>query len=92
MLLLLLLQAAAQAPDISLDVQMRAKSVDIERKGEARLEARAEPDGGSRTDSRTRPPTKGATKLRNVLVDVHAEARIADPQQNRAEAETSTPQ
>ena len=92
MLFLLLLQAtAAQAPDIELDVHARIKSLKIERKGEARLEVRGE-GPGNRVEARVEPKAEGRTQLRNVTVDVHAEASVADPAQNRVEAETVAPQ
>ena len=88
-----LLQAAAgpALPDIELTVRARAKSVEIERKGEASLEVRAEPDAGSRVEARVEPKADGRTRLRNVEVDVRAAASIADPQQIRVEAETAAP-
>jgi hypothetical protein len=93
LLSVLLLQAAANpAPDIELNVHIRAKSVEIERKGEARLEVRAEPDGGSRVQSDVRPASKGATSLKNVEIDIHAEASVTDSPQIRIDAETSAPQ
>ncbi|HYJ83433.1 MAG TPA: hypothetical protein VEW26_11420 [Allosphingosinicella sp.] len=91
MIALLLLQAAAQAPDIELDVSLRAKSVRIERKGEARLDVRGE-GPGNRVDVRVEPKAEGRTQLRNVRVDVHAEASIEEGAKIDAEAETGTPQ
>jgi hypothetical protein len=92
MLLMLLLQAAtAQAPDIEINLHIRAKSVKIEQKGEARLEVRGE-GPGNRVETRVEPKAAGRTQLRNVRIDVHAEASASDPSQNRVEAETATPQ
>ena len=85
-----LLQAAQ--PDIELGITVRAKSVEIERKGEARLEVRAEPDAGSRVEARVEPAPEGRGKLRDVRINVRARASVADPRQNRAEAETAAPQ
>jgi len=55
LLTLFFLQAATQAapgagslPDIGLEIRARARSVEIERKGEATLQVHAEPDAGSR--------------------------------------------
>jgi hypothetical protein len=90
--LLALLQAASAQPDIELNIRARARSVEIERKGEAKLEVRAEPDAGSRVEARVEPKAEGRTSLRNVEVNIRAAASIADPQQIRVEAETSTPQ
>ena len=91
MIALLLLQAAAQAPDIELDLSLRAKSVRIERKGEARLDVRGE-GPGNRVDVRVEPKAEGRTQLRNVRVDVHAEASIDEGAKIGTEAETGTPQ
>jgi hypothetical protein len=96
---LFLLQAAAQAPaqsapDIELVAHARARSVTIEKKGEAKLTVRSEPDGGNLVDVRA-PKANGQRTLRNVEVDVHAEARIGDPQRreiNPDQAETPRPQ
>ena len=89
--LLALLQAAAPAPapDIELNLHIRAKRVTIEQKGEARLTVHAEPDGGaSRVETNVQPRAEGRRELRNVTVDVHAQASLADPGQNRADSET----
>jgi len=92
MLTLLLLQAAAtQAPDIELNLNLRAKSVAIERKGEARLEVRGE-GPGNRVDVRVEPKAEGRTELRDVTVDVHAEASVEEGVEIDARAETGTPQ
>ena len=94
MLFLLLLQAAApQAlPDIELNIRARARSVEIERKGEARLEVRAEPDAGSRVEARVEPRAGDRTQLRDVEVNVRAEARIGEGAKIEAQAETAAPQ
>jgi SH3-like domain-containing protein len=89
--LLALLQAAAAQPDIELNIRARAKSVEIQQKGEAKLEVRAEPDAGSRVEARVEPKAEGRTKLRNVEVNIRAQASVADPGQIRVEAETETP-
>ena len=93
--LALLLQSAqaapASPPDVELTIHATARSVRIEQKGETRLEVRAGPDAGSRAETRLTPPATGATTLRNVTVDVHAEARIGDGKQNQAVGETSGP-
>ena len=90
---LLALQAAqpATAPDIELDVHATARSVTIETKGRAELEVSAGPDAGSKVEARVTPPAGGKSKLKNVEVDIRAEARIAAPEQNPDEAETSRP-
>ena len=90
MLLFILLQAA-QAPDIELNFTARARSVTIERKGEAKLAVRGE-GPGNRVDVRVEPRSDGRTELRNVTVDVHAEASVGEGIKIDAEAETGTPQ
>jgi hypothetical protein len=95
LLALFLLQAgAAAAPpaDIELNIRARVRSVEIERKGEARLEVRAEPDAGSRVEARAEPRAEGGTSLRDVRIDLAAEARIGDPGEIRGEAETAPQQ
>ncbi|TMJ11519.1 MAG: hypothetical protein E6G94_15850 [Alphaproteobacteria bacterium] len=90
----LLLQAAAGQPDIELNVRATARSVQIERKGEARLEVHAEPDsGGSGVQTSVTPKANGKTTLRNVRADIHAAITLADPTvQNRNAGETAAPQ
>lgn len=90
MLLFLLLQAAAAtAPDIQLDARVTAREMRIRRRGETSLELR----GGPGTDVRVvKPVGHGRPRLRNVTVEVHAEARIADPRQNPPPPETTSPQ
>ena len=100
MLLLLLLQASAQAPDIELNATVRARQVTIEKKGDASLTVRTEPDGGGNVVDVRAPKANGRKTLRNVEVDIRAEARIADPgqvterpEENLApETETEPPQ
>jgi len=84
--------AAAPPPDIELVVHAEVRSVEIERKGVARLEVRAEPDGGSLVDAQIAPEPEGRTSLRNIRIDVHGEARIADPQQNSEAVATEDPE
>jgi hypothetical protein len=91
MILLILLQAAAQAPDIELNVNLRARSVTIEQKGEARLEVHGE-GLGNRVDVKVEPKAEGRTELRDVTVDIHAEASIGEGVKIDARAETGTPQ
>jgi hypothetical protein len=92
MLLLILLQAAAaQAPDIELNLRARAKSVRIERKGEARLDVQGE-GPGNRVDVRVEPKAEGRTELRNVTVDIYAEASVQEGVKIDAQTETGTPQ
>ena len=79
MLLLLLLQAGAQAPDIELNADIRARSVTIEKQGEASLKVTTSPDGGNLVNVQA-PKANGRKTLKNVNVKVRAEARIADPQ------------
>jgi hypothetical protein len=82
---------SAGPPDIELNVHATARSVTIETKGRTELSVRAAPDAGSKVEARVTPPANGATRLKNVEVNIHAEARIADSKQNPDEAETSRP-
>ena len=78
MIWLLALQAAA-LPDISLHATVEARSLRIEKRGDARLEVHADPDAGSLVRVEA-PKANGAKTLRNVHIDVIAEARIGkDP-------------
>lgn len=88
---LLLLQAVTGQPDIELDLHAKIKSVKIERKGEARLEVRGE-GPGNRVEVRIEPRPEGRTELRNVTVDVHAEASVQEGVKIDAQAETGRPQ
>jgi hypothetical protein len=90
--LALLIQAASEPPpDIQFQARVTARDVRIERSGEASLTVRAVPDAGS--DVRVESPAAPQSgRLRNVTVTVDAEARIADPRQNREPAETTEPQ
>lgn len=92
MVLLILFQAAAaQAPDIELNISLRARSVTIEQKGEAKLEVRGE-GPGNRVDVKVEPKAEGRTELRDVTIDVHAQASIQEGVKIDAQAETATPQ
>lgn len=73
MLLFFLLQSIA-SPDIEFRADVRAKSVTVERRGDATLEVRADPDGGSmvKVDA---PPA--SSTLRNVTIVVDAKAVLA---------------
>jgi len=91
LLFILLQAAAAQAPDIELNLSLRARSVTIEQKGEARLEVRGE-GPGNRVDVKVEPKAQGRRELRDVTVDVHAEASVQEGVKIDARAETGTPQ
>ena len=89
---LILLQAAAPAaqPGIELNRRARVRSVEIERKGEAKLEVRG--GEGSEVVARVEPKAAGRKSLRNVSVDVRATASVGEAPQIRGEAETGSPQ
>jgi hypothetical protein len=91
MLIAFLLQAAAPAPDIVLDATVAARSVTIQKQGEASLTVRTNPDGGGNLVKVEAPRANGRKTIKNVRVDVHAEANIADPRQNRPAVETPQP-
>jgi len=88
---LLLLQAAAAQPaaDIELRIDASVRRVRIEREGDASLEVSGGPGSEVRVEA---PEANGRRTLRNVDVRVRAEARIADPQQNREPPETARPE
>jgi hypothetical protein len=88
--LLILVQAAA--PDIEFDFRGRARSVEVQQKGETKLEVWAEPEGGSQGRTTVQPRPRDANRLKNVEIEIHAEARIAPPQQIPEAAETASPQ
>ena len=75
MIVLLLALQAAPPPDIELHATLQARSVTIEKRGEARLEVHASPDAGSLVKVEA-PKAEGRTTLRDVRVAVDAEARI----------------
>ena len=79
---LLALQAAAlpaaPPPDIAFTAQLRARSVTVEKQGEAKLSVTTSPEGANLVDVEA-PRANGQTTLRNVSVKVSVEARIADP-------------
>jgi hypothetical protein len=94
MLLLIIAQTAAQAPDIELSATVRARSVTIEKQGRADLTVTAEPEGANVVEVKA-PKANGRRTLRNVAVTVDAAARIGDPSQahnNREQPETASPQ
>lgn len=91
LLALLLVQAAAAAPDIEIGANVRARSLTIQKKGEARLTLHTQPEGDNVIDVRA-PKANGRRTIRNVEVNVRAEARIADPLAPRVEVETSRPE
>jgi hypothetical protein len=73
---LLLLQATA--PDIQIDARVRARSLTIEKRGDAQLVVRTQPEGANRVDVRA-PQANGRRTVRNFEATVRAQARIADP-------------
>jgi len=93
-LLLLILQASPAPADIELTARVRARSVTIEKQGDARLTVTTDPDGGNLIDVLA-PKPNGRKQLRNVEVNVRAEARIADPAElqkaNLQQPETASP-
>ena len=89
---MLLQAAAATPPDIALNADVRARSVTIEKKGDARLTVTTSPDGGGNIVDVRAPEGNGARTLRNMRVSVRAEARIGDPLVSRNNPDgTETP-
>jgi len=76
LLMMFLLQAAA--PDIQIEARVRARSLTIEKQGNAQLLVRTEPEGANVVDARA-PKANGRKTIRNFEANVRAEARIADP-------------
>lgn len=95
LLLPLLLQSSGQLADIQLGAKVRAQSVTIEKRGDARLTVSSSPEGANVVDVRA-PDATGRKALRNVEVNVRAEVRIQDPlgpvAENRNDRETALPQ
>ena len=92
LLALLLLQAQAATPaDIQIGADVRARSLTIEKKGEASLTLRTQPEGDNIVDVEA-PKANGRKTIRNVNVTVRAEARIADPLKPEVKVETSAPE
>lgn len=81
LLLLLALQAATSLPTIELTARVEAREVVVERRGQASLTVRAEPDAGSRVEVVERPEGRGQRVIRNYRADLDARAVVADPQQ-----------
>ena len=59
----------------------------IQKQGDASLTLRTEPDGGNVVKVEA-PKANGRKTIKNVEVDIHAQAHIADPQQNGSAQET----
>ena len=85
MIAVLLAVQAAALPDIQIGATVEARSMRIEKKGEAKLEVRADPDSGSAVKIAA-PKADGAKALRNVRVTVDAQARLGTPQPASATA------
>jgi hypothetical protein len=77
MIVLLFALQAAALPDLSLTATVNARSLTVERSGEARLDVSASPDAGSAVKV-VAPPASGRKTVRNVRITVDAEARIAN--------------
>lgn len=82
MLFLLALQAAT-LPDVSLHATLTARTVTIEKHGQATLEVHADPDAGSLVKVEA-PRANGAKTMRNLSVAVDAEARIGNGGEKQA--------
>lgn len=92
---LIAFQTAAELPDLQLHATIRARSVTVEKRGDAQLTVTTSPDGGNLVDVRA-PKANGRKTLRNVEVNIRAEARVGDPntapKELKAETETALPQ
>jgi hypothetical protein len=88
-MLLLALLAAQPAPDIELNIHATAREVRVRQRGETSLQVHATPDANSRVE--VARPRDGGRGHDQKTVDIHAEARIANPATNLPPAETSGP-
>ena len=91
MLLLALLAATQAPPDIAIDVHATVREVRVRQRGETSLQVRASPDANSRVTV-SHPDAEAQRRARGATVDVHAEARIADPATNLSPPETPRPE
>ena len=82
--------APATPPDIEVNVRATVREVRVTRRGETSLRVYASPDGGSRAET-PRPAGEREIRRRNAAVNMHAEARIAEPGANSPAPETSPP-
>ena len=76
--LLAALQAATPLPDIEFHAEVRARSLTIEKRGEARLTVTTDPPGNNVVDVRA-PRADGRRTIRNPVINIDVEARIAPP-------------
>lgn len=82
MLLALLLQSSGEAPpDIEFNARIEARSVTIEKRGNASLALSAEPERDKKLVIEA-PKAEGRKRLRNVVIDLRGEARIAAPRRS----------
>lgn len=94
---MILFQAASPAaapagqPDIELQARVRARSLTIQKRGDASLTIHTDPDGGDNLVEVQAPKANGRKTIRNVDITLRAEANIADPAQNRLALETTRP-
>lgn len=92
MILLAWLMQAQELPDLEFNASVRARDVRIEQRGQAQLTVTAQPDAGSAVVVEKSTGAAGRARLRNVRVDLRAQARIGTPEQNTPAQETPTPQ
>jgi hypothetical protein len=80
-------QTAAPPPDIELNARVSAREVSVRQEGPARLTLHAEPGVAPPVKvDRSAPP--GAKSYRNLTINLHAEARLADPQTRQQQGKT----
>lgn len=77
-MLIAALLAQAQPADIEFRAAVRARSLTIEKQGQAELVISSDPEGQNLVDIRA-PKANGRKTIRNPQVDVDVEVRIADP-------------
>jgi hypothetical protein len=81
-------QTSAPAPDIELNARVNAREVTIRQEGRADIALHASTGEAPPVQvERSAPP--GAKTYRNLTIAVHAEARLADPNQARSQQGTT---
>jgi hypothetical protein len=75
---LILLQAIEPLPDLEFHAAVRARSLTIEKNGDARLTVTTDPTGRNVADIQA-PKAQGRRTIANPVITIHVEARIADP-------------
>lgn len=89
--LLLLQSQPLPPPDIQLGATVRARSLTVEKAGEARIAVTTDPKGENLIDIQA-PRASGGRSIRNPTIRLQVEARIADPLEQPKPASGSVPE